>query len=128
MKITQRTVNDITVLDLDGNLALASNAQLRQAASSVIEAGARKLIVNLAKVEYMDSSGLGELIACYTKLQKLEGRFTLLKLNKRLQLLLTITKLNTVFETYETEAAALASFKTAASNQSPSEANFARSA
>ncbi len=110
MKITERTLNDITVLELEGDLALDHNAQFRKKATAAFDAGARKLIVNLAKVEYMDSSGLGELISCYTTLKKLDGRLTLLQLNKRLQHLLTITKLHTVFELFETEAAAVASF------------------
>lgn len=125
MKITERTLNDITVLELDGELALDHNAQFRKKANAAFDAGARKLIVNLAKVEYMDSSGLGELISCYTTLKKLGGRLTLLQLNHRLQHLLTITKLHTVFETFETEAAAVASFTTLAESETPGHASAA---
>jgi anti-anti-sigma factor len=125
MKITERTLNDITVLELDGELALENNTQFRKKANAAFDAGTRKLIVNLAKVEYMDSSGLGELISCYTTLKKLGGRLALLQLNHRLQHLLTITKLYTVFETFETEAAAVASFTTLAESETSSNASVA---
>jgi anti-sigma B factor antagonist len=110
MNIIERTLNDVTVLDLEGNLALESNAQFRKHVAGAIDAGARKLIVNLARVKYMDSSGLGELISCYTTLQRMSGRIKLLHLSDRLQYLLVITKLTSVFETFDSEPAAVASF------------------
>jgi anti-sigma B factor antagonist len=110
MKIIERTLNDVTVLDLEGNLALEGNKQFRQRVASTIDAGARKLIVNMARVPYMDSSGLGELISCYTILQRMSGRIKLLHLSDRLQHLLVITKLTSVFETFDSEPAAIASF------------------
>ena len=110
MNIIERTLNDVTVLDLEGNLALEGNKQFRQCAAGAIDAGARKLIVNMARVKYMDSSGLGELISCYTTLQLVNGRIKLLHLSDRLQHLLVITKLNSVFETFDSEPAAVASF------------------
>jgi anti-anti-sigma factor len=72
MKIIERTLDDITVLELDGHLALEANAQFRTCVTAAIDAGARKLVVNMARVEYMDSCGLGELIACYTTAEKSE--------------------------------------------------------
>jgi len=125
MNITERTVNDITVLELEGELALDNNAPFRKKANAAIEAGTRKLIVNLAQVNYMDSSGLGELISCYTTLRKLGGRLALLKLNHRLQHLLTITKLHLVFEIFESEAAAVASFNTLAESETSGNASTA---
>ena len=110
MNIIERRLDDVTVLELDGHLALEANAQFRNRVTAAIDAGARKLIISLARVEYMDSSGLGELIACYTRLQKVSGRLRLLHLNLRLQHLLAITKLYTVFETFDSEAAAISSF------------------
>ncbi|MGH9753814.1 MAG: STAS domain-containing protein [Blastocatellia bacterium] len=110
MNIIERTINDVTVLDLEGNLALDENARFRKYVSGAIDAGARKLIVNLARVKYMDSSGLGELISCYTTLQRVNGHIKLLHLNNRLQYLLAITKLNSVFETFDSEPAAVSSF------------------
>ena len=110
MNIIQRTLNDITVLDLDGRLVLDGNAQFRKQVNAVIDAGARKLIINMARVPYMDSSGLGELVSCYTSLQGMNGRLKLLHLNSRLQSLLVITKLDTIFETFDSEPAAVSSF------------------
>ncbi len=110
MNIIERRLNDVTVLELDGNLALEGNVQFRKRVAAAIDAGARKLIVNMARVPYMDSSGLGELISCYTTLQRVSGRVKLLHLSDRLQHLLVITKLTTVFETFDSEPAAVASF------------------
>ena len=110
MNIIERTINDVTVLDLEGDLALDENARFRKYVSGAIDAGVRKLIVNLARVKYMDSSGLGELISCYTTLQRLNGRVKLLHLNNRLQYLLAITKLDSVFESFDSEPAAFSSF------------------
>ena len=110
MNIIERKLNDVTVLDLEGALALEGNKQFRQRVTAIIDAGARKLIVNMARVKYMDGSGLGELISCYTTLQRMSGRIKLLHLSDRLQYLLVITKLTSVFETFDSEPAAVASF------------------
>jgi anti-sigma B factor antagonist len=105
MNIIERTINDVTVLDLEGNLALNENARFRR-----LGAGAHKLIANLARVKYMDSSGLGELISCYTALQRLNGHVKLLHLSDRQQYLPAIAKLDSVFETFDSEPAAVSSF------------------
>jgi anti-sigma B factor antagonist len=110
MNINERTLNDVTILDIDGNLAREENAQFRTRVAAAINAGARKLVLNLASVSHMDSSGLGELISCYTSMQKLGGSIKLLSPNHRLQNLLVITKLNTLFNTFDSESAAIASF------------------
>ena len=110
MNIIERTLNDVIVLDLEGDLAIESNVQFRKHVADVIDAGARKLIVNMVRVKYMDSSGLGELISCHTTLQRVSGRIKLLHLSDRLQYLLAITKLTSVFETFDSEPAAVASF------------------
>ena len=110
MNIIERTLNDVTVLDLEGNLALEGNKQFRRHIAATIDAGARKLILNLAGVPYMDSSGLGELISCYTAMQNLSGSVKLLHLNDRLQHLLTVTKLSALLETFDSESAAISSF------------------
>ena len=108
MNIIERKLNDVTVLDLEGGLALEDNAQFRKLVTAIIDAGARKLIVNMARVPTMDGSGLGELISCYTTLQRMSGRIKLLHLSDRLQYLLVITKLTYVFETFDSEPAAVA--------------------
>jgi anti-sigma B factor antagonist len=110
MNIIERALNDVTVLDLVGNLALEGNKQFRRHVAATIDAGARKLILNLAGVPYMDSSGLGELISCYTAMQKLSGSVKLLHLNDRLRHLLTVTKLSALLETFDSESAAISSF------------------
>ena len=110
MNINERILNDVTIMDLDGDLAMEGNAQFRSRANTAIDAGVRKLLVNMAKVPYMDSSGLGEIISCYMRLQKVNGRLKLLNLNNRLQHLLVITKLVSIFETYDSEPEAVVSF------------------
>jgi anti-anti-sigma factor len=110
MNIIERTINDVTVLDIEGNLALIENARFRKHGAGAIDAGVHKLIVNLARVKYMDSSGLGELISCYTALRQVNGHVKLLHLNNRLQYLLAITNLDSVFETFDSEPAAVSSF------------------
>jgi anti-sigma B factor antagonist len=110
MNIIERTLNDVTILDLEGNLTLGGNMEFRQRINTIINSGARKLIVNLAGVQYMDSCGLGELISCYTAMQRVSGHLKLLHLNHRLQQLLVVTKLITLFETFNSESAAVANF------------------
>ncbi|HYP27685.1 MAG TPA: STAS domain-containing protein [Blastocatellia bacterium] len=110
MKIHERTLNDVTVIDLEGQFVLGGEGQFRGLVTTNIEAGGRKLIINMAKVNYMDSSGLGELISTFTQMRKVSGDMKLLHLNKRLNDLLVITKLITVFETFDSEAAAISSF------------------
>ena len=110
MTIQERKLNDITVLDLDGTFALGGHAEFKHQVATNITGGSRKLLINLAKVSYMDSSGLGELIAGYAQMQRVSGKMKLLNLNKRLSQLLVITKLITVFETFDSESAAISSF------------------
>ena len=110
LNIQERKLNDVTVLDLDGKFVLGGDGKFRQSVASSIEGGGRKLIVNLSKVNYMDSSGLGELISGHLAMQQVSGQLKLLHLNERLHDLLIITKLITVFETFDSEAAAISSF------------------
>ena len=83
---------------------------LRDAIRNLASAGKKKLLLNLAGVSYIDSSGIGELIANYTTVSRQGGQLKLLKLTDRVQNLLVITKLLTVFDTYDDEAEALKSF------------------
>jgi anti-sigma B factor antagonist len=110
MKVQERQLNDITVLDLDGTFALGGHADFKQHIETSIKGGSRKLLINLAKVNYMDSSGLGELISGYAQMRRASGQMKLLNLSKRLNQLLVITKLITVFETFDSESAAISSF------------------
>ncbi len=111
MHITERTIGDITVLDLSGKLTIDDGAALlRDKVTSVVFQGQRKVILNLAGVPYMDSGGLGELVRCSMAAKKSDGAVKLANLTGRITDLLTITKLLTVFDTFDSEEKALASF------------------
>lgn len=111
MKISERTIGDITVLDLSGKIVLGEgDAALRGEVGRVIAAGSRKVVLNLGDVNYMDSAGLGELVRCHTRMTQAGGSIKLLNLTRRVNELLVITKLVTVFESFESEAEAAVSF------------------
>ena len=111
MQITERSVGGVTVLDLNGKILLGEGDDvLRHTVRSLIAGGTRKLLLNLADVPYVDSAGLGELVRCHTRMARAGGSVKLLNLTARLQDLLQITKLVTVFETFESEDAAVGSF------------------
>lgn len=112
LNITQCTLNNISILDLDGRLALTGNAQFRKRVKDVIADGSRKLIINLKNVPYVDSRGLGELVTCYLSLREKEGEIRLLHPNNRVQVMLATTRLTSVFELFDSESAAISSFVT----------------
>ena len=112
LNISERQVGDITILDMDGRITIGEGSvALRTAIRRLLEEGKKKILLNLAKVGYIDSSGIGELVSSYTAINKESGQLKLLNLTQKLQDLLTITKLLTVFDVYESEEEALASFK-----------------
>lgn len=111
MKIDERTVSDVTVLDLQGKLLIGEGDELlREKINSLVEGGKTKILLNFAEVPYMDSAGLGEVVRCFTTVSRKDGKLKLLNLTKRLQDLLSITKLLTVFETFDTEDEAVKSY------------------
>lgn len=110
MNIRERKLHDVTIMDLDGMFVLGGEAQFKKFVDADIKSGGRKLIVNLSRVSYMDSSGIGELVAGYISMRKEGGQIKLLHLNNRVSNLLVVTKLLTVFETFDSESAALSSF------------------
>jgi anti-sigma B factor antagonist len=113
LNINDRRVGNVTILDIDGNLRIGEgSAVLHKAIRRLLQAGQNQVLLNLAHVAYIDSSGLGELIAGHVALRKSGGQIKLLHLTQRVRELMTITKLLTVFDAYETESAALDSFKT----------------
>ena len=115
MEITERMVGEVTILELKGTLTIDDGAQLlKDKSESLVFQGRHQVIVNLAGVPYIDSGGLGELVACYTTLARAGGRLTLLNINTRNHDLLSITKLVSVFETFDTEQAAIESYAAAA--------------
>jgi len=115
MEIDKRHVNDITILDLKGRLTVDDGAELlRDTVASIIFQGDRKVVLNLAGVPYMDSGGLGELVRCSLIAKRDNGAVRLVNLTSRITDLLTITRLLVIFDTYDSEAAALESFGNAA--------------
>jgi anti-sigma B factor antagonist len=112
LNIEERRIGDVTVLDMDGNIRIGgSNVVLQKAIRTLVEQGRNQIVLNLARVAYIDSSGLGELISGHVTLNKNGGQIKLLHLTQRLQELMTITKLLTVFDVYDDESQAVDSFK-----------------
>ena len=112
MEIVERTVNDVTVLDLKGKMTLGEGDELlKDKINSLLAAGKKKLLLNLEAVPYIDSAGLGEVVRTYTTVSRQGGSLKLLNLTKRIEDLLSITKLLTVFDTFDAEADAIKSFK-----------------
>jgi len=112
MDIKERVVDGVSVLDLSGKIVLGEgDGQVRDRIKDLLADGQRKILLNLGDVTYIDSAGLGALISSYTTTKREGGSLKLMNLTKRIQDLLAITKLITVFDTYETEAEAVDSFK-----------------
>ena len=111
MKIVERLVGEVVILDLQGKILIGEGDDLlREAVTKLADAGKTKILLNLAEVPYVDSAGLGEIVRCYTTVSKKGGKLKLLNLTKKIQDLLSITKLLTVFETYESEPEVVKSF------------------
>ena len=111
MKIVERLVGDVVILDLTGKILIGEGDDLlRDAVTKLADSGKTKILLNLAEVPYVDSAGLGEVVRCYTTVSRKGGKLKLLNLTKKIQDLLSITKLLTVFETFESESEAVKSF------------------
>lgn len=113
MKLTVRKVKDkdIVVIDIDGKILLGDgDVEIKQAVDSLLQKGDTNILLNLTKVPYLDSAGLGEIIRCFTSLRKSGGTLKLLAPNQRIIDLLNITKLLNVFDCYDNEATAINSF------------------
>lgn len=111
LEITERREGVVTVLELRGNIRIGeSNIHLHRVLRELVERGDRRILINLGGVTHIDSTGLGELVAGYTTLQKNHGELKLLKLTERVRELMVITKLLTVFEVFDDQNAAIASF------------------
>jgi len=112
LDVKERQAGDVTILDLSGEVRIGEGSiSLRDSIRKLADAGKNKVLLNLAGVKYMDSSGVGELIANYTTISRQGGQLKLLSLTERIQNLLVITKLLTVFDSYDNEAEALKSFQ-----------------
>jgi anti-sigma B factor antagonist len=112
LNINERQAGDVTVLDLSGKITIGEGSvALRTAIRRLLEEGKKRILLNLSGVSYVDSSGIGELVSSYTAINKEGGQLKLLNLTQKIQDLLTITKLLTVFDVYDNEAEALNSYK-----------------
>lgn len=112
VKVSTRQVGKVTVVDAPGRITAGEAAtSFRDTIRGLASGGRKKLLVNLAETSYIDSSGIGELVSAFTTLANQGGVMKLLKLTKRVHDLLQSTKLYTVFEVYDDEAKALASFQ-----------------
>ena len=115
MQIEERAVGDVVVLDLKGRVTLGDGDELlKDKVNSIVNRGFKKIVLNLAEVPYVDSAGLGEIVRTYTTVSRQGGSLKLLNLTKRISDLLSITKLLTVFETFDTESEAIKSFQASA--------------
>jgi anti-sigma B factor antagonist len=115
MQISQRTVGDVVIVDVSGKITLGEGGDvvLKDKMRSLIQQGNKKLLLNLGDVSYVDSAGLGEIVQAYATVNKDGGKLKLLNITKRIKDLLSITKLLTVFDTFDNEAEAVASFQAA---------------
>ena len=111
MQIDERVVGTVTILDLKGKITLGDgDTTLRDKVNSLIQQDRKRILLNLEGVPYIDSAGLGEVVRTYTTVSRQGGQLKLVHLTKRITDLLMITKLLTVFETFEVEAEALKSY------------------
>ena len=112
MKANSRQVDGVTIVDLSGRITLGEGSVvLRDVVRDIIAKGNKKILLNLADVNYIDSSGIGELVSAFTTVRNQGGELKLLRLTKKVHDLLQITKLYTVFDVKDDETAAIKSFK-----------------
>ncbi len=111
MKANVREIGPVVVLDLSGKITIGEgDVVLREKVTELLEAGHKHILLNLEKVSYMDSAGIGELVACYKRSKEKDGTVKLLNPSGKVYDLLQLTKLEEVFETYRDEKEALVSF------------------
>ena len=111
LKIESREVAHVTILDINGRIVLGDEiGKLRDAIHALIDQGKKKIILNLAGVDYIDSSGVGELVGCYTTVRNAGGELKLLNLTQKVKDVLYVTKLYTVFDVRDDEFTAVKSF------------------
>ncbi len=112
MKATTRTLGDVTIVEISGRIVLgAESAALRSLVCELLREGHKKILLNLAQVNYIDSSGLGHLVSAFTTVRKQDGELKLLKLTNKVHDLMQITKLYTVFDIRDDEAEAVKAFE-----------------
>ena len=112
LSISTRQLDGVTILDLSGRITLGEGSvQLRDAIRDLISKGEKHILLNLGDVNYIDSSGLGELVSAFTTAKNQNADVKLLKLTKKVKDVLQVTKLYTVFDIYDDDAQAIGSFK-----------------
>jgi anti-sigma B factor antagonist len=117
LNITERRHDDIVILDLDGKIKLGEGCtELHKALRLLVERGEKKALLNLEKVSYIDSSGLGELVSGYAAFKRNDGELKLVNLSDSVQQLIVLTKLLTVFQIYDNETSAVENFDLPAVN------------
>jgi anti-sigma B factor antagonist len=111
MKIQRRKNGDVAILDLQGKILIGDDINdLRVAVNNLVKDKEKKVLLNFEQVPYLDSTGLGEVVKSYTTIKRTGGMVKILNLSSKVKDLMTITKLITVFETFEDEEQAVASF------------------
>lgn len=111
LNISERQAGDVTILDMDGKVTIGEGSvALRNKIRGLIGDGKKNILLNMAGVGYVDSSGIGELVSSYTTVNKENGKLKMLNLTQKIQDLLAITKLLTVFDVFDDEGEALSSF------------------
>jgi anti-sigma B factor antagonist len=112
MQIDQRVTGDVAIVTINGDVTLSKGGDviLKDKIQSLLQQGHRKIVLDMGNVSYVDSAGLGQLVQVYATTSHNGGSLKLLNLTKRLKDLLVLTKLLTVFDAYDSEADALASF------------------
>jgi anti-sigma B factor antagonist len=111
MKASTRQVDGVTIVDLSGRITLGEGSVvLRDTVKDLLGKGQKKILLNLGDVSYIDSSGIGELVSAFTSVRNQGGELKLLHLTKKVHDLLQITKLYTVFDVKDDEAAAIGAF------------------
>jgi len=111
MKFSTRKMGEVVVIDVDGKILLGEgDVEIKKTVDDLLKEGTKNILLNLARVPYLDSAGLGEIIRCFTTLRRNGGRLKLLSPNQRIIDLLSITKLLNVFDWYNDEESALKSF------------------
>ncbi len=112
MKIFQRIEGNVNILELEGSITIGEgDVMMRDAILGLIEAGQMRILLNMARVSYMDSSGVGELLSCLTQVTEAGGQFKLLNISTKIKNLLHIAQILSVFEYFNDEAEALTSFQ-----------------
>jgi anti-sigma B factor antagonist len=111
MEISERKVGNVTIVDISGKMVASEHpGRLKDKVTSLVFQGDKRIILNLANVTYVDSSGLGEMVACHGSAVRNGGEVKLANAAKRISDLLVMTKLLTVFDAHDSEAAAIKAF------------------